>query len=481
MSNVSSPAVGTETLKQSSAAGVPAGVRAAEAWPGRASRKWRYVVLRRMLACADLAAGLLASLSLLVLAGGSAGHVAWSLFYLPAWILVAKLLVLYDRDESALRHLTIDEVPQLVLWAVVGASGLALFLELAPVGRPDASTVVTAGIVAAVSVLPLRALVRWTWRSVTPPERVVVLGPQVNTDAFRRKLELFPDLHMTIVDEREAFDAQDASALALIGTSDRLVFAPASLDEDQVRELLDVSRAMGLLLTVVPPCRGVFGPPVHLNRLAELAVLQYTKGDLSRSTLLLKRFLDIAVSAVSLVVLLPVFAAIAAAIKLDGRGPVIFSQWRSGQDGRPFQIRKFRTMVQNAEELLPMLVRMDELAEPVFKLECDPRVTRVGRRLRRWSLDELPQLVNVLRGQMSLVGPRPEQVEFVDRYSSEQRARLTVKPGLTGPMQVYGRGALGMEERLAVEQDYIENLSLGHDIRILAMTVSAVLRGKGAF
>ena len=121
---------------------------------------------------------------------------------------------------------------------------------------------------------------------------------------------------------------------------------------------------------------------------------------------------------------------------------------------------------------------VDDLAEPVFKLERDPRTTRVGRWLRRWSVDELPQLVNVLRGEMSLVGPRPEQVEFVDRYSAEQRRRLIVKPGLTGPMQVYGRGALGLDERIAVESDYIENLSIGRDLRILGMTVAAVFRGE---
>jgi lipopolysaccharide/colanic/teichoic acid biosynthesis glycosyltransferase len=117
----------------------------------------------------------------------------------------------------------------------------------------------------------------------------------------------------------------------------------------------------------------------------------------------------------------------------------------------------------------------------MFKLERDPRVTRIGRGLRRWSLDELPQLLSVLRGEMSLVGPRPEQIEFVERYSPEQRRRLVVKPGLTGPMQVYGRGALSMEERMAVELDYIGHLSVGRDIRILAMTASAVVRGKGAF
>jgi len=138
-------------------------------------------------------------------------------------------------------------------------------------------------------------------------------------------------------------------------------------------------------------------------------------------------------------------------------------------------------MVSNAEELLPGLVRFDSLREPMFKLRDDPRVTRVGRFLRRTSLDELPQLLNVLRGEMSLVGPRPEQVELVERYRGEERFRLAVKPGLTGPMQVSGRGELSFEERLAIEREYIENLSLGRDLRILALTFRAVVSGDGAF
>ena len=142
---------------------------------------------------------------------------------------------------------------------------------------------------------------------------------------------------------------------------------------------------------------------------------------------------------------------------------------------------KFRTMVANAEELLPGLVQLDRLREPVFKLVDDPRVTRVGRFLRRTSLDELPQLVNVVRGDMSLVGPRPEQVELVERYAPEHRFRLVVKPGLTGPMQVYGRGRLDFDERLAVEREYIENLSLGRDLRILALTLARSLPARGAW
>jgi lipopolysaccharide/colanic/teichoic acid biosynthesis glycosyltransferase len=142
---------------------------------------------------------------------------------------------------------------------------------------------------------------------------------------------------------------------------------------------------------------------------------------------------------------------------------------------------KFRTMVPEAESLLPSLVEIDRLREPMFKLAGDPRVTRIGRLLRRTSVDELPQLVNVLRGEMSLVGPRPEQVELVERYRPEHRFRLVVKPGLTGPMQVYGRGRLEFDERLAVEREYVDNLSIWGDLRILWLTASSVVRGRGAY
>jgi lipopolysaccharide/colanic/teichoic acid biosynthesis glycosyltransferase len=142
---------------------------------------------------------------------------------------------------------------------------------------------------------------------------------------------------------------------------------------------------------------------------------------------------------------------------------------------------KFRTMHVGAERSLSDLVQVDELSEPMFKLRSDPRVTRVGRVLRRLSLDELPQIWNLVRGDMSLVGPRPEQLELVERYEPEHRFRLSVKPGLTGPMQIHGRGELNFSERLAVELEYVENLSLGRDLRILALTPVSVIRGTGAF
>ncbi len=480
MSRWTSPAVDPETQTRSPATAFPARAGTEVAWPSSTSRLWRHVVLRRVLACADVIASLLAGLSLVYSSGGEAVFLAWGLAYLPVWILVAKLLGLYDRDEAVLRHLTVDEVPRLVLWALIGTLGLALFLELTPAGGLHASSTIAAGLVAVAAVVPLRALARWAWRRLTPPERVVLVGPREPADAFKRKLELFPDLHMAVTQERDALDSYRFDPLSLAEV-DRIVLAPAVLSDEEVGEVARFSRVAGLLLTVVPPRHGVFGHPVRLSRLAELSILDYGKVDLSQTTLVLKRGLDIVLSAVTLVLFRPLLVVSALAGKLDDRGAVFFSQWRSGRNGRPFRMHKFRTMVENAEEMLPQLVRLDELPEPVFKLEHDPRVTRVGRLLRRWSLDELPQLVNVLRGQMSLVGPRPEQVEVVDRYSPEQCLRLLVKPGLTGPMQVYGRGELGLAERLTVERDYIENLTLGRDVRILGMTISAVIKGRGAF
>jgi lipopolysaccharide/colanic/teichoic acid biosynthesis glycosyltransferase len=194
-----------------------------------------------------------------------------------------------------------------------------------------------------------------------------------------------------------------------------------------------------------------------------------------------KRLLDLAGATLTLIVMALPMALIAAWIKLDSPGPVLFQQVRVGQKGQPFRIFKFRTMVDGAEHALPQLVDLERLPEPAFKIPNDPRVTRGGQFLRRWSLDELPQVFNVLRGEMSLVGPRPEEMAVVARYTDDQRRRLAVKPGMTGPMQVNGRGDLPFDERLKLEMDYIDHYSLGKDIRILLQTLPAVIDGRGAY
>ncbi len=195
---------------------------------------------------------------------------------------------------------------------------------------------------------------------------------------------------------------------------------------------------------------------------------------------LIKRGVDITGALCGLAISIPLVAIAALAIKLDSPGPIFFWQVRVGENGRTFRIAKLRTMVADAEEQLPALVDLGELEEPAFKLPQDPRVTRVGRILRRTSLDEAPQFYNVLRGEMSLVGPRPEEERVVQLYQDHHRRRLAVKPGLTGPMQVSGRGDLGFTERLQLELDYIEHYSLWRDFAILARTLPAIIHGNGA-
>lgn len=194
-----------------------------------------------------------------------------------------------------------------------------------------------------------------------------------------------------------------------------------------------------------------------------------------------KRGLDIVGSIVGLTLLAPLMALIACLIKLDSPGPVFFVQERAGEGGRPFKMYKFRSMIVGAEAVTEEIRAFSHLPPPLLKIKDDPRVTRIGRWLRRFSLDELPQLFNVLKGEMSLVGPRPEETRVVQMYEDRHRKRLTVKPGITGPMQINGRGDLTLDERLELELAYIEEHSLWTDLLILLRTVPAVLLGKGAY
>ncbi len=194
-----------------------------------------------------------------------------------------------------------------------------------------------------------------------------------------------------------------------------------------------------------------------------------------------KRPLDVVACSIGVLLLSPVFFIISLAIKLDSRGPVFFRQLRVGKDGHEFWFYKFRSMVVNAEEMKDKLMHLNELEGPVFKISEDPRITRVGRFLRRTSLDELPQLINVLRGEMSLVGPRPPLPGEVKNYESWQRERLAVCPGLTCLWQVSGRNHIGFTEWVRLDIEYIRRQSLGLDVKILARTLPAVISRKGAY
>jgi exopolysaccharide biosynthesis polyprenyl glycosylphosphotransferase len=218
-------------------------------------------------------------------------------------------------------------------------------------------------------------------------------------------------------------------------------------------------------------------------------VEEYAQGTADRESMLrgrayrrfVKRPLDVIACVAGLAVLSPVFLLLSLLIKLDSRGPVFFKQLRVGKDGGEFWFYKFRSMVENAEEMKNTLMHLNELEGPVFKISDDPRITGVGRFLRRTSLDELPQLINVLRGEMSLVGPRPPLPGEVENYESWQRERLSVCPGLTCLWQVSGRNHIGFTEWVRLDLEYIRRQSFALDVKILARTLPAVILRKGAY
>ena len=437
-------------------------------------------LLRRMLALADFFAVATAAVFVGLWGTGSAGALLLVLSA-PIWIVTAKLAGLYDRDHRTLRHLTVDELPWLVMWTLSSTAVLTLLLAPFPALDPSSGDrLLVWGTVLGVAFL-LRAAARNVWRRITPPQRVLIVGEGPLAQAVVRKLELFPDIHATVHARIPSCAQLDTLLDAVIEDVDRVVIACSELNETLLERLLPMCRANHVKLTIVPPTRGMFGTATHLTHIADLPLLDYNTWDISRTTVVLKRTFDIVVGLVGVIVTFPIFVLAGLAIVVDSGLPVFFRQTRGGEDARPFQMLKFRTMVRDAEAMLPELVPFDKLADPMFKLKADPRVTRVGRLLRRTSIDELPQLINVLRGEMSVVGPRPEQLDLVERYAPEHQFRLQVKPGMTGPMQVYGRGELTFDERLAVEREYVENLSLARDIRLVLMTLPVVFRRSGAY
>jgi exopolysaccharide biosynthesis polyprenyl glycosylphosphotransferase len=217
-----------------------------------------------------------------------------------------------------------------------------------------------------------------------------------------------------------------------------------------------------------------------VEELDGIPVLALSSAPADGGSLVAKRLFDVLVSAALLLLLSPVFVAAAIAIKLDSRGPVFFRQRRVGLNGREFWLYKFRSMYEDAEARRAELEHRNEMVGPAFKLSDDPRVTRVGRLLRKTSLDEAPQFWNVLKGEMSVVGPRPPLPTEVRRYERWQRRRLSVKPGITCTWQISGRNEIDFAEWMELDLRYIDNWSLWHDLEIVLRTIPAVLLGKGA-
>jgi exopolysaccharide biosynthesis polyprenyl glycosylphosphotransferase len=421
----------------------------------------------------------------------------WALLTLPFWSLLAKLEGLYDSDHPKIWHRTSDEAAPIFHWVTLSVAGTLFFIR----ALPDVTlTVEAAGAMyftALGSSFVLRSAARSLWRRLVPPERALVLGSGQLADEVRRKLSLEPGHHLVLGEYSAwglsgngqgsgegAVDHLSKEGLErLAGEADveRVILAVHELDEATLARVVSACREAGVKLSVMPPMRAMLGTAVQLSHIAEMPVIEYGTWETPASTMAFKRAIDIVVSALGVVLLAPLMVIIAVLVRLDSRGPALFKQLRAGRHGEPFRILKFRTMCHDAEKRISEVVSVDDLEEPMYKLPRDPRVTRVGRVLRHTSLDELPQLLNVLRGDMSLVGPRPEELWLVERYTETERFRLAMRPGITGPMQVHGRGELTFQERMAVEREYVENYSLKKDVRIMLRTASAIFGAKGAY
>lgn len=462
--------------------------------PAAQESRRRGATLRRLLALSDWTA-LTGSLFAVTAASASTvvGTLFWALLFSPVWILVVKLHGLYDKDHRRIRHSTLDELPSLISASVVGMLVLDGLIALSPAGPLSPASAIAVGLGTFAGSFTLRGAMRFLWHRLTPPAKGIVIGPPEAVDIVARRVSTHPETRLQLVGYLGAAEEAPAAELPRLGEAaeiaraarehgiERVVVSEALLDEPATERLIEECKAAGLALSFLPQHYGLLGPGIELNRLAELPVLDFRFSDPPRSTMAMKRLLDVTLSALLLLFFSPLLALIALAILIDSGRPVLFRQRRVGEGGRPFNMLKFRTMVADAEQRLPELVDLETLDEPAFKIPNDPRVTRIGRPLRRSSLDELPQLINVLRGDMSLVGPRPEEEAVVALYDERQRRRLAVKPGVTGPMQVYGRSDLTFEERLALERDYLDNLSLLTDLAILLRTPRAIIRGDGAY
>jgi exopolysaccharide biosynthesis polyprenyl glycosylphosphotransferase len=270
----------------------------------------------------------------------------------------------------------------------------------------------------------------------------------------------------------------DLARLARTGFVDEVILA-APHDRSLAQEVLRESRRLRLDLEIVPELFGCTPTGRDVERVGDSLVICVHAERLPEVGLLLKRVVDVLGAGLALAVLAPLLAGIAGLIKLDSQGPVLYCAKRAGRKGRLFRCCKFRTMVSDADALKQNLRRNNQRAGPFFKIKNDPRITRLGRFLRRYSLDELPQLWNVVRGDMSLVGPRPHPLDDVAGYAIEHLARLDVTPGITGLWQVTARRDPSFQRGMELDREYIRTWSLGSDLRILLKTFLAVAQGSG--
>jgi exopolysaccharide biosynthesis polyprenyl glycosylphosphotransferase len=407
---------------------------------------------------------------------------AFGLLTLPAWLVLIRAYGLYDRDQKRINTSTIDDIPGIFHTVFIGTVLLWGYFRLLPVERFDLAELLTFAVSVGLLLLLGRASVR-KQMSLHGRRRAVVVGEGPAASLLVRKLAAHPEYGLTVVGSlrtsgragrrgngvgprQQAGGVEDG--IPVLGVADdvervagehgvdRVIVTSEGMDENELIDVLRRCKRAGLPVSVLPQIFDVMGRSVEIDDVEGVTMLGLAPPVLSRSSRAQKRAMDLLGSIVCLVLAAPVLVIIAVAIKLDSRGPVFFIQSRIGRAGKTLRVYKFRTMTRDAEAQRDKLTALSE--DPNWlKLEADPRVTRVGRVLRTSSLDELPQLLNVVKGDMSLVGPRPLVEAEDDRVVDWGRARLDLTPGITGLWQVLGRTNIPFEEMVKLDYLYVTN------------------------
>jgi exopolysaccharide biosynthesis polyprenyl glycosylphosphotransferase len=440
---------------------------------------------RRLLALADMSAALIAlTFSAIVLGDDSLTLGTLAVPFL--FVGVAKALGLYDRDEHLLHKTTLDEVPSLFGIATLVALLLWLSDGLLIDGELGRRQVIGTWGLLFFLLICFRSVSRWAAVRLSPAERCILVGDAELAAELRWKFGVSRSVNAELVGYLPTVEPPDGGTLS-IDFADRLSLEGIdrvilTIDEETGEDhlfLIRALRAEGFRVSVVPEASRVAGSAVELDHLHGLTLLGVRRFEFTRSSRFVKRSFDIALSSLGLVLLSPVLMTIATAIKLDSRGPVLFKQRRVGRWGTEFEMFKFRSMVEGADEMKIELSHLNEGADGLFKIGGDPRVTRMGRLLRRWQLDELPQLINVLKGEMSLVGPRPLIPEEDRKIVGWYRRRLEVPPGITGHWQILGSSSqISLTEMVKLDYLYVATWSLWTDVKLLLRTIPFLL-GRG--
>jgi exopolysaccharide biosynthesis polyprenyl glycosylphosphotransferase len=459
---------------------------------GPAANLLRDALFRRTLAAADVVA-IVGAFVLTAQLSSSSAQLTWAgIAAVPILLLGAKLYGLYDRDETLLRKTTLDEAPKLFHVATLCALVAWLAGGLLVDGALNRHEAVFLWLTLAGLLILARASARAVALRVAPAERCLFIGDEASATLIHSKLTDHGGVNAKLVAHLDldkvapwSTDARSPEKLSKVRNLardldvHRAIVAPRSADAEETLDLVRTLKAVGVRVSMLPRLLEVVGSSVEFDDLHGVTVMGVRRFDLSRSSAIVKRAFDLLGASIGLLAASPLMIVIAVAIKLDGRGPVFFRQLRVGRRGKRFHMLKFRTMVPDAEALKDSLRERNEAREGLFKIGDDPRLTRVGRVLRKVALDELPQLINVIRGEMSLVGPRPLVLEEDRRIEGWHRQRLELMPGMTGHWQILGPARVPLSEMVAIDYLYVANWSLWTDVKILLRTVPFIIRRRG--